>query len=392
MPRIVLIVLLAGTTLFAGEKNAEKETPKEVSGKDSVRVESVHIRLIDQVEVPAQSEGLLSQIVVKEGQLVAADDVLVHLDDTDSRLAVEGAQIDLDIAQRLADSDLKTQLARKAATEAQEAKGRAELELEIARRKAENDVHVRYARKAAEVAITEHQRAVQARKAFRDSVSQSEVDTLRLNVEKTALEVEQSEHDLAIAKVTRQVKQSEISSLSVAIEKRELELKQSEEDRQIAGLTRNAKASDLAIAQREFDRRTIKSPLAGVVVQIHKRRGEWVKPEDRVLRILRLDRLRAEGFVSYRDLRFHLEGADVTVKVSLPDNTAAEFRGRVVFVSPEIDAVNGQVRIWADVDNPEYLLRPGMKATMSIQTAGPPAAAASGRNEARKVAPDSKSP
>lgn len=390
MPRIVLLVLLAGATVCAGEKNSDPEAPgkeassKASSGKDAVRVDSVHIRLIDQVDVPAQSEGVLSQIVVKEGQLVATDDVLVRLDDTDSRLAIDGAQIDLSIAQRLADSDLKTQLARKAVTEAQEARQRAELELEIARRKAENDVHVRYSRKAAEVAFTEHQRAVQARKSFRDSVSQSEIDTLRLNVEKTALEVEEAEHDLAIAKLTRQVKQSEISSLALTIDKRELEQKQSEEDRQIAGLTRNAKASDLAVAERELHRRTIKSPLAGVVVQIHKRRGEWVKPEDKVLRILRLDRLRAEGFVSFRDLRFHLDGADVTVKVSLPDNSEAEFRGKVVFVSPEIDPVNGQVRIWAEVDNPEYILRPGMKAAMSVHKGGVPAAAAlPGRSKPR---------
>jgi multidrug efflux pump subunit AcrA (membrane-fusion protein) len=37
-----------------------------------------------------------------------------------------------------------------------------------------------------------------------------------------------------------------------------------------------------------------------------------------------------------------------------------------VFVSPEVDPVNGQVRVLAEVDNPDGVLRPGLRATMTI--------------------------
>ena len=357
MARLIVWMLFAGATAWGASP---------CLAADPVRADSVHIRLIDQVEVPAQTAGALVELNVKEGQLVGAGDRLGRLDDADNRLAVDRARVDFKIAEQLAASELKLLLARNMTQDAQEAGKRAGLELEIASRKADNDVHVRYARKAAEVAAAEHERAVQSRKSFRDSVSQSEIDALRLTMEKATLEVEQAEHDLAIARLGKQVKQSETSSLLLNVEKRTLEFKQAEEERLIAALTRDAKAGDLAMAQHELDRRTIRSPLAGVVVQIHRHPGEWVQPEDKVLRIVRLDRLRAEGFVSFRDLRSNLADGNVVVSVSLPDSAAREFRGKIVFVSPEIDPVNGQVRIWAEVDNPQFVLRPGMKASMSI--------------------------
>ena len=43
-----------------------------------------------------------------------------------------------------------------------------------------------------------------------------------------------------------------------------------------------------------------------------------------------------------------------------------EVTGKVTFVSPEVDPVNHQVRVWAEVDNTELVLRPGLAAEMTI--------------------------
>jgi multidrug efflux pump subunit AcrA (membrane-fusion protein) len=40
--------------------------------------------------------------------------------------------------------------------------------------------------------------------------------------------------------------------------------------------------------------------------------------------------------------------------------------GEIVFVSPEINPVSGQVRVWAEVDNLQGYLKPGMRATMTV--------------------------
>jgi macrolide-specific efflux system membrane fusion protein len=108
-----------------------------------------------------------------------------------------------------------------------------------------------------------------------------------------------------------------------------------------------------------------------MVVQVNRRRGEWVEPGEMVVRILRLDRLRAEGFLKARYLSGDVEDWRVTLTVDLPGRPAAELPGEVVFVSPEIDPVNSQVSIWVEVDNEDLRLRPGMRAKMTIVVPAP---------------------
>jgi multidrug efflux pump subunit AcrA (membrane-fusion protein) len=37
-------------------------------------------------------------------------------------------------------------------------------------------------------------------------------------------------------------------------------------------------------------------------------------------------------------------------------------------VSPEVEPVNQQVRLWAEFDNPEKQIRPGLVATMEVKS------------------------
>ena len=41
-----------------------------------------------------------------------------------------------------------------------------------------------------------------------------------------------------------------------------------------------------------------------------------------------------------------------------------------MFVSPEVNPVNGQIRVWAELENQDLLLRPGVAAEMTIEPAG----------------------
>jgi macrolide-specific efflux system membrane fusion protein len=84
------------------------------------------------------------------------------------------------------------------------------------------------------------------------------------------------------------------------------------------------------------------------------------------VRVLRVDRLRVEGFVPVKQLPGELEGRRVTLTVDLPGKPGAIFDGSVVFVSPEVNPVNGQVRVWAEVENPKLLLRPGIRGSLAI--------------------------
>jgi hypothetical protein len=49
-----------------------------------------------------------------------------------------------------------------------------------------------------------------------------------------------------------------------------------------------------------------------------------------------------------------------------PEITREVFQGRIGFVDTLSDAANGDTRVWAEVKNPDNILRPGFKATMII--------------------------
>jgi macrolide-specific efflux system membrane fusion protein len=275
--------------LFGGETYKSETEP--------IIADSVLLQLIEHVDVPASDAGVLVELVVREGTMVEEGDLLGGLDDAEAQLV----------------------------------KQRAATELEIASKQSENDVNVRFARKSLEVTEAELRRATDSVKEYPKSVSQTELDRLRLTVERTRLEIEQAEHELALARLSSRLKEDE-----------------------------------LRLAEHQIQRRELRAPLGGIVAQVYRHRGEWVKPGEPVLRILRIDRLRAEGFIDSDFLDGELAGRPVSFAVDLPKDGRTTFAGTLIFVSPEIDPVNSQVRVWAEIDNADLRLRPGLRGKMVI--------------------------
>lgn len=208
---------------------------------------------------------------------------------------------------------------------------RAEIELDIAREQAANDVSIRHARKTLEVSRADLARALGAVEQYPQSISDREMARLRLTVERDTLAIEQSEYEHRILQAGLRVKENE-----------------------------------LKLAMLRADRRTIAAPFAGIVAEVVRSRGEWVEPGDTVVRLLRIDRLRAEGFVEARHANSGLVGRAVELSLRRADGTTGSYQGEVVFVSPEVDPVNGQVLVWAEIENSDLTLRPGLKAALTI--------------------------
>ena len=82
--------------------------------------------------------------------------------------------------------------------------------------------------------------------------------------------------------------------------------------------------------------------------------------------MVRLDRLRAEAFVNAHEVGGDLVGRPVTLTVDLPGAPKSEFHGKIVFVNPESNPVNGQSRVWAEIENPQQTLHPGLTGSMTI--------------------------
>ncbi len=264
-----------------------------------VIVENAQTALIEQVDVPTQEAGVIKAILSKEGTLVEEGDRLVQLNDTQAKIVETSARY----------------------------------EYEIAKTQAENDIKVRSARKSAEITKAELKRAIRSNEKFEGTVSDTELDRLRFSVERAELEIEQTELQFNVDRISARLKENEYRK-----------------------------------AQHNRSRREIRAPLAGMVVKVLRRQGEWVKPGDTVMRILRIDRLRVEAFVEASDLTAEVVGSPVRMVVRLPGNRTQVGEGHVVFVSPEVNPVNGEVLIWAEIKNRDLKLRPGQKGTLTIGT------------------------
>ena len=168
------------------------------------------------------------------------------------------------------------------------------------------------------------------------------------------------------AKFPKSVSQTELDRLKLMADKAVLEVEQAELDRQQSQMTLSLKQQDLNRAALALERRTIAAPFPGMVVEWKKQHGEWVEPGTPVMRLIRMDRLRAEAFISMRSLPPKLVGRTATFLIEGETKTPQKYFGKLVYVSPEIDPVNGQVRIWAQIENNDLNLRPGQSGSLQI--------------------------
>ena len=222
-------------------------------------------------------------------------------------------------------------------------KRKAKAEHDQAVAKAESDVDVRYSVAAELVAEAEHKKALESHAKVPGSVTEVERARLMLNERKSELQIEQAELE-----------------------------------RRMAALAAASKGVELEAAENAIERRLIKSPLDGVVVQIFPHQGEWMQPGDPLARVVRADKLRVEGYVdSSRFGPEEVRDRPVTVEVKLADDRKETFAGRIVFTSPLVES-GGDYRVFAEVENRQapgsgqWLLRAGQTARMTIHSSQPP--------------------
>ncbi len=110
-------------------------------------------------------------------------------------------------------------------------------------------------------------------------------------------------------------------------------------------------------------RRTIRSPIDGVVTDIHRDPGEFVSlTEPKLFTVVRLDRLRAKFYIpAEQSVRFS-KGQRVKLAGQVDDKPLT---GELEFVSPVTHAESGLVRIDVILDNRDGRLRSGQRLTLA---------------------------
>lgn len=211
----------------------------------------------------------------------------------------------------------------------------AELERDAAQTRADDDIEVRYSIESFNLAETELNNDVEINRRQPGSVPATEIRRKQLERTRAELQIDRSRLDLKVAQMTADVQNAAVQA-----------------------------------ADDSIQRRRIVAPFSGQVVQVYRQSNEWVNIGEPVLRVVQLDRLFVDGFISGAEYNVvDIADRPVTVEIALARGRKETFKGQVVFVNPIVQAGN-RYRVRAEVENRQeknqWLLNPGSTATMVI--------------------------
>jgi RND family efflux transporter MFP subunit len=158
---------------------------------------------------------------------------------------------------------------------------------------------------------------------------------------------------------------------------------------------------ELDLAKQTLEEHIIRAPFAGIIIERMKHPGEKVGQNEPVVQLGNLDRLRAYAYVPLEYAFRVKEGQAVEFQPRLVGAgnvpqaiEKKKFRGKIQFVDPQIQPIaETAVRIYAEFDNPDHDLRPGLKGTLTIylgsEGAAPPQPQPTGTSVGARTAPAS---
>jgi multidrug efflux pump subunit AcrA (membrane-fusion protein) len=162
-------------------------------------------------------------------------------------------------------------------------------------------------------------------------------------------------------------------------EKAKAQIKQAVNEKEIARLTATAKQAQYDAATIELDLRQIRAPFKGQIVDVMKKKGDWVTVGEPIMHIVGLDRLRVRGFVQATHASpGEVLGKPVTITVYSAGDKQHTLKGIIGFASPVVDGSGSSrhFKIWAEVDNERSIdpvtkqeswkIEPGAIASMTI--------------------------
>jgi multidrug efflux pump subunit AcrA (membrane-fusion protein) len=198
--------------------------------------------------------------------------------------------------------------------------------LSVAQKEAANDVDIRQAEAASAVARLEYEQKVEVNDRSKGAVSLAEVRRAKLELDRSVLQIEQARHKRAIAVLKRDEAAAQLKTYHVM------------------------------------------SPIVGTVNKVLRHKGETVRQGEPIVELVNTGRVRVEGFLDVTHRRHVAPGTAVQVELEpgtgKPGSGFAA--GKVVFVDSVVQPVTQKVRFWADVENTDELLLPGLTAVMTI--------------------------
>ena len=331
----------------------------------TIQVSQVTISLLREAELPARDAGTIASIEYSEGKSVRQNEIVAVLENNEQTLQLKASELASKVSTIKAEDELPLKTASAQLRESQSSKTVKEVSLKIAEAEATNESAVGIA--IAETQLRQHEleRAENAKSSFSPSISKSQIERLKTNVQKGQLEIQQAREALAIQKMKPEAEQAALNQKLEEISRYQTLLEQEQKSLLIAEFNDQLQKNAVEMARLKLEHRNIRAPFDGYIAKVERHVGEWVEPGSAVARIIDLNTLKAEGFLSAEQGAEDLDGRDVRISVS-SGGKIFEVKGKVSFVSREVDPVNQQVRFWAEFDNSVVKLRPGMTGSLQI--------------------------
>jgi multidrug efflux pump subunit AcrA (membrane-fusion protein) len=122
--------------------------------------------------------------------------------------------------------------------------------------------------------------------------------------------------------------------------------------------------SQLGLARRSLSYAVIFSPIDGYVAERNADLGEYVSPSTKVATVVRINPLRIRIDIPEQEIPEVTVGQSVSVTTSAwPDKN---FSGRIARISPNVTASSRTLSVEADIENSSGALKPGQFATVRI--------------------------
>ncbi len=207
---------------------------------------------------------------------------------------------------------------------------------------------------------------LQAQLAASEAKDESEIRLAEAFVEETKLQVDLYEE--MVNKGT--ASPAEFRQRQLAADQAKVRLVRSKAVREERVVKSKLAQSAFTLSQLKVNRLTLRSPIAGTVTRVDHRPGEWVQAGTTIVKIIRLDEVRIDCFVSVDQIDpSGLIGKPVQV-IAKRGTTESLFSGRIASYDPDVTST-GQVRVHATIQNQKagnhWLLLPGMFVTIQLQ-------------------------
>jgi len=157
------------------------------------------------------------------------------------------------------------------------------------------------------------------------------------------------------------------------VEKAEAELAAADASLIEARDTQRLAKAKLKSAEQAAEEHVIRAPFAGRILEEFKHEGESVRANEPVVQIGNLDTVRVWAYIPLEYAYRVSAGTEVIIQPRLGKVRGKQpieqkqSRGVITAVDQSIQPIGEQaVRVYADLDNPNHELRPGLEATMTI--------------------------